>query len=745
MAHKENVSIATCNQVAVRGHWKQYITLMFIILVAIISILIGQWLYSNNVSQKKSLFDNQNDVSKVNEKHFIPKYLMNSKIKEIKVIKEAKSEIESIKQINLENDNIVTYSTSYKDQNDNIETKIQKKFIKQNIDDSKAKKQNQLLNSNLNSREYFPELNKLKKLAHLNENKIDKTNSNNNEMTLEQVEKMSIHKTIKNEKKIDTKINNVMEESLLNSKVDDSRVESIENELQLEKVQNDTIKALKELIFRKEFLSNFVKDYISYMLSQIELYKSNNTPLKSFVDTLKLNATINDFFKESDFDKLDEILNRLKEKRIQILDSSNIIYENTIESQNKHPLNEIDEVDEFERDFEYLNMKISMFDNHDLSLHKWIKWKEIFNSRNNNNELIDSNENIEQKENEEIVLIHIDSHPDLSLPKFFEEKKFTLNYDRKWILKNVKIADFIVPAAYLGLIDKMIWIAPLSSNQIPVGLHTISIGTYKDKKGRINLGVDSNLNYYKTFKLPPGEILHNIKQLSLEVINLESLNSETLPVFLKTIDNSKIKYLLDIDLDYFSTIHPILTSLIEKDNEKNRETLSRILDPKTYCSQDEKIYPLNKMRRQVILTWGNVIEFCVKHNTLKDSSMAYFMKIVKPLIQGYWCNGTKDATNFLLDIYDGIESMESLIPEHCYSIAYSNLPLYIANDQDISSSIQRITSFLRILLQKFGKPKIITIARSVFDHYTPFTMWENIETIVYKIIHDVYNNKLNDK
>ena len=81
------------------------------------------------------------------------------------------------------------------------------------------------------------------------------------------------------------------------------------------------------------------------------------------------------------------------------------------------------------------------------------------------------------------TMLHFDSHPDLMAPL---DLKADSVCDRELLFDTLSIADWILPAVYVGHIKKVIWIKPPWSEQIEDKAIFLHVGRYK-KDGTIRL------------------------------------------------------------------------------------------------------------------------------------------------------------------------------------------------------------------------------------------------------------------
>lgn len=73
-------------------------------------------------------------------------------------------------------------------------------------------------------------------------------------------------------------------------------------------------------------------------------------------------------------------------------------------------------------------------------------------------------------------IIHFDSHPDMTIPKYMPAEFVR---DREKLLQSLSIENWLMPVAYAGHIDQLIWIKPEWATQIPDGKNEWKKNSYK--------------------------------------------------------------------------------------------------------------------------------------------------------------------------------------------------------------------------------------------------------------------------
>lgn len=75
------------------------------------------------------------------------------------------------------------------------------------------------------------------------------------------------------------------------------------------------------------------------------------------------------------------------------------------------------------------------------------------------------------------ILLHLDAHPDLGLPLNLTDE---IARDKHQLIDAVSIENWILPCAYLGLINDIIWVHPKWSTQIRDSQYQFKIGRHRE-------------------------------------------------------------------------------------------------------------------------------------------------------------------------------------------------------------------------------------------------------------------------
>uniref|UniRef100_A0A182T484 Uncharacterized protein n=1 Tax=Anopheles maculatus TaxID=74869 RepID=A0A182T484_9DIPT len=131
-------------------------------------------------------------------------------------------------------------------------------------------------------------------------------------------------------------------------------------------------------------------------------------------------------------------------------------------------------------------------------------------------------------------IVHFDSHPDMCIPKHMPANYV---FHKDYLLDSISIENWLMPTVFAGHVERIVWIKPPWSDQIPKGKFEFHVGEFEG-----SIRTDSTLEYFVSEGCyQPEEKLENRRRLRLEVCSVEEY-----PVAEDT-DLAK-GYILDIDL-----------------------------------------------------------------------------------------------------------------------------------------------------------------------------------------------------
>uniref|UniRef100_UPI00398EFD80 UPF0489 protein C5orf22 homolog n=1 Tax=Pristiophorus japonicus TaxID=55135 RepID=UPI00398EFD80 len=117
---------------------------------------------------------------------------------------------------------------------------------------------------------------------------------------------------------------------------------------------------------------------------------------------------------------------------------------------------------------------------------------------------------------ENIVLVHLDSHPDLLIPLDMPADSV---FDKELLFGDLSIENWIMPVVYAGHFTHVFWLHPRWAQQITDGKHSFFVGRDSSTK---TIRVTSTESYFLSDGLYVSEgLLENRKPLALQVITVE--------------------------------------------------------------------------------------------------------------------------------------------------------------------------------------------------------------------------------
>lgn len=365
-------------------------------------------------------------------------------------------------------------------------------------------------------------------------------------------------------------------------------------------------------------------------------------------------------------------------------------------------------------------------------------------------------------------IIHFDSHPDMTIPKYMpaeyvknKQKLFDALSIENWLMPAVYAGEsfiklyfhldektffyhfveclmYVFSIDFLGHLNRLIWVKPEWSNQIADGEYDFEIGDYN---GFIRC--NSYLEYFLgegTYQ--PQHKLNNQKSVNLNVFTLsdESLasNSHHNIAFRDCADGDNEKFLLDIDLDFFSTTNPFKSIF---NNPKIYEKLKLLFKGHFF----ERNFDESTSEKEIIA-------FTSERSAYMDSLEDVFKQLddgnkMENLLIPEILNGMK---NELLLLIENITNAYTFDDQFKWKTVYdagctfdsNELPHHISSESEINGLIILFKRFLHEI--KF-KPILITISRSSDDDYCPKDQVDFIQESVLKVLYDVYGGAVDKK
>ena len=327
-----------------------------------------------------------------------------------------------------------------------------------------------------------------------------------------------------------------------------------------------------------------------------------------------------------------------------------------------------------------------------------------------------------------ITLLHFDAHPDFVISNEITEenianpKKSTRSESDAddSLYSKISIESWIVPLILAGHVDKFIWVKNDYCWQIEEGEYgEVKIGFTKGHDKSIK--TDLYINYFLSDDKCCLE--EDLDPEATAIVNFTVLNLKNAHKCVDFMNNNALRtnssYILDIDLDIFSTYDPFRIIL----GEENFSILIKIFDEDAV---DENL--LKKLKSEK--NFQKILEFQEKHKKNFDETVGKLREIWDGTTVTVE-NENRILTNFVKNCKQRqeLEDFETIV-----SAAESLvLPHHKSTKPELDKYLDQFQNFIKNLNIL---PKFITIARSSDDEYCPEDQVLGIEDRVLKIIEE---------
>ncbi len=288
----------------------------------------------------------------------------------------------------------------------------------------------------------------------------------------------------------------------------------------------------------------------------------------------------------------------------------------------------------------------------------------------------------------------------------------------------LSIENWILPAAFLGIIDFVVWVTPPWSNQIPPGRHDFTIGRNKNTN-EVMLSCLENYFISEGLICDPNDLV-DCRTVTLVVFKL-STESEIVKndiAMLKEMIADKT-LILDIDMDFYSTRNPFLSLYSEIGLY---QTLKQVYTfdpvPSGVIGADRlKLALDSSQRRRELLS---SLDSLTNHLSMGGPLNAYegpgaefvqqFSQIQKSIQQS---SGKADRIDWKL-IHDAGSTCDD-----------TDLPHHVSSGEEISILLTRTQQFIHMLGMM---PSVITMSRSALDEFCPENQVEMIQSQLLELV-----------
>ncbi|XP_017072167.1 UPF0489 protein C5orf22 homolog [Drosophila eugracilis] len=329
------------------------------------------------------------------------------------------------------------------------------------------------------------------------------------------------------------------------------------------------------------------------------------------------------------------------------------------------------------------------------------------------------------------TLVHFDSHPDLVIPRHIAASS---TYEKETMLNELSIENWIMPTLFAGHFNRVVWLKNSWCQQLPTGRHDFKVGQKDDR-----IGVDCPLDYFiADGNYCATEDLQDSKSVELQVHDAddESLNPND---FLTEKDGKG--FVLDIDLDFFSTSNPFLEIYKDADcyNQLKEifhfESVEMVKKSGTATVAD---YMATADKRQTQLDALKTIFWHLEEERNFEGLEKPDESVVTPEVY----EKILRLAELLQEKYPDDEIDWHLIFDSGTTTDNNGLPHHISTAEELETYF---ANFKRFIERLPVPPVAITMAHSAQDDYCPQDQVAFIEERVLRLLREVFGDRLHEK
>ncbi|XP_076044171.1 misexpression suppressor of ras 6 isoform X2 [Oratosquilla oratoria] len=322
------------------------------------------------------------------------------------------------------------------------------------------------------------------------------------------------------------------------------------------------------------------------------------------------------------------------------------------------------------------------------------------------------------------LLVHFDSHPDLLIP---DDLKASEVFDVNLMESKLSIENWILVAAYMGHFKKIVWVKPPWSNQIEDGDYKFVIGKEKDKDCiKVSLPClyfISELLYCKEEELEEKKDV----QLFVRTMSFEPAQQTWFSKINELIQESSGYYILDIDLDFFTTLNPFIAMHSEVNMYERLKNIYKFILPQGtsdyYKFQDERRSQITQLRE----VFDKLDELRNGEEEIGTHLESVASVVTKTELRQALVSLIIDLDKTCSDDVDwGIVHNAGCTCDD----PKSELPHHISSEEDI----RKLAGNLDKMLSAIKEPTLVTMARSSLDDYCPPDQVDMVEEEICNVL-----------
>jgi len=324
------------------------------------------------------------------------------------------------------------------------------------------------------------------------------------------------------------------------------------------------------------------------------------------------------------------------------------------------------------------------------------------------------------------TIVHLDSHPDLGVPPSMPADTV---FDKEELFNHISIESWLLPACYAGHFSNILWLRPPWAKQFAEGAIKFSVGKHR-VSGEIKV-TSSEQYFLGSAMYAPLEELDTPKEVQLITLTFGSFlldagaedDLETFSEHLREAipsDQQGAYFVLDIDLDFFSTKNPFVDMFPRAELYKRLEPLYAYTPSGPDSSIDE-VVELSRKREAQLEELATIFRHVNQRGSVEGLPDSPRVKSVKELMNSVHAAYPLDEERLSLD-------WEIVHDAGCTLDNGQDLPHHVSTDQQIQALVDK--SLVAILKALPALPTLVTVARSSEDDYCPPEAVEFIQDAV---------------
>lgn len=323
------------------------------------------------------------------------------------------------------------------------------------------------------------------------------------------------------------------------------------------------------------------------------------------------------------------------------------------------------------------------------------------------------------------TLVHFDSHPDMLIPQDLTPEEA---FDKFALFQKLSIENWILPGVFAGVFSTIVWVCPPWSDQIAPGEYDFHVGRDKESDRLVVTCLES---YYISEGLfSTRDNMDMARPVRLIVIKLEPETPETVANTRDQLERiseqiSEVDhFILDVDLDFFSTLNPFVSLYQEADlYSQLRELYSFSPVPANmeHSRRVELALLAGRERKEKVDRLGRIFNHLMEEEnlTMYEGDGEELLPVVSKIVDSVRKHYPRQEVDWRL-VHDAGQTFDD-----------SELPHHISSKAEIQTMLRLTEQFL----DKLDKPPtIVTISRSSEDDYCPPIQVEEIQMGVLSLL-----------